>query len=69
MASLTINFTPAIANRIKSAIKLALQLDREATLDDLKDLVIRDVRKFVTAVERAEGRAAVDAALQDLDIT
>ena len=69
MATLTITFSAAVAARIKGALKTAWQLDREATLDDLKDLVIMDVRKFVTAVERSKGRAAVDAALQDLDIT
>ncbi len=69
MATLTINFTNAVQARIKAAMKLAWELDRPATLDDLKDLVIRDIKKFVTAVERQKGRAAVDEALTDITLT
>lgn len=69
MPSLTINFTSPVSARIKAAIKKAEQLDRPATLDDLKDLVIRKVTTYVRTIERSVGREAVDAGLSDINIT
>ena len=50
MPSLTINFTAAQAARISAAFQEALGLDSPATVTDMKQYIINDLRQVVKHV-------------------
>jgi len=65
MATLTINFTAANAARLQDALQESIIIDRPATLADLKEYVITDLKQLVRNSER---RAAARAALPGTDV-
>lgn len=68
MASLTINFTVANGTRLKAAMESAFQIEN-ATVADVKNYIIRDLKQFVREVERRLAKEAAIADLTDVDLT
>ena len=75
MAKLSINFSDAHATRIQSALEEAMDLvdtegePRSATMADLKEYIIADVRQFVRTSEKRVARRAADTSVSTIDIT
>jgi hypothetical protein len=75
MPTLTINFSAEHAVRIQDALQEALALTdgngdpRAATLADLKDYVVADLRQFVRTSEKRVARQAAEMAVDYVDIT
>ena len=75
MPSLTINFSTAHATRIQAALEQVLRLEdengepRAATLVDLKNYVVRDVKQLVRTAEKRVARRAAEAVIADVDLT
>jgi len=58
MATLTINFTAPNATRLQNALQESLALEDPATLADLKEYVMLDLRQLVRTSERRVAAAA-----------
>ena len=75
MEKLSINFSGAHAKRIQSALEEVLDLvdsegePRAATMADLKEYIIADVRQFVRTSEKRVARRAADTSVRYIDIT
>jgi len=75
MPTLTINFSNAVALRIQDALEEGLRLEdgngdrRPATMNDLKDYVVADVKQFVRTAEKRIARRAAEAVVEDVDLT
>ena len=69
MPSVTINFSAAQAQRLQAALEANTRSDAPATLADLKQYIISDLKRLVRRTEqRAAARAAAQATT-DIDIT
>lgn len=69
MATLTITFSAAVQARLRAAFEKAFELDRPATADDVRDYVIRNLKQFVTSVERRVAREAAQESITDPNFT
>ena len=69
MASITINFSAEHAARIQTALEVALELDHPATVADLKNYIVTDVKQLVRNTERRIAREAAEAPITDVDLT
>lgn len=73
MPSVTLNYTPAAAARIKAALEYGLpqhgadDLPREANDEDLKNFLDGELRRFVRDIEKQQARDAADAAVTDIE--
>ena len=58
MASFTINVTAANATRLQNALTESLDMEEPATLADLKDYVIQDLKQLCRSSEQRVAAAA-----------
>lgn len=59
MATITITAAAGPAGRLAHAVGVALNLGRDATIPEVTQWVITDMRALVTQVERNEANAAL----------
>lgn len=59
MPDITISVTSAQAKRIQDAFEEALELDRPATIADVKEYIVSDLKQFVRTSERRVARDAI----------
>jgi len=75
MPSVTLNFTAANATRIQDAIKETLNplgedlLPRDATVADLKEYLIKDIKQFVRSSERRVVARLANGSVNDVNLT
>ena len=75
MPSLTINFTAPVATRLQAAIEETYRPEDvdgnpvPATLQDLKQYIINDLRNFVRNSELRVARRAADQSVSDVEVT
>jgi len=69
MPSVTINFTAANADRLKTALKQSLQLEDDATVEDLKTYIIADLKQLVRHAERREAQRIAMSNSDPVEIT
>jgi hypothetical protein len=69
MASITINFTAAPATRLAAALQETLGLDAPATLAELKDYIVTDLKQIVRTSEKRAAIAAAATGAADVNIT
>ena len=60
MASITINFSSAVAQRLAVAFQEALGLDDPATSANIKAYIIADMKQVVRSAEREIARRALE---------
>lgn len=56
MAQVTITIPDDKVQRVRDAFTYALDLDAQATVDDVKAYILRDLRQFVLTAERRAAR-------------
>ena len=80
MPSITINFTNAQTQRIKDAATGALNpgdwdegshvfTPRPATVEDIKDFIIRDLKRLIVSYERNQAKLIAHNSIDEVDFT
>lgn len=69
MPTLTLEITGAQASRIQAAVEETAALDRAATMDDLKDIVVYHLKQYVKKSERRAAQKAADLSVTELTLT
>ncbi len=69
MPSVTINFSPAVANRVSLGLQLALHLDNPATAADIKQYIIRNLKSGILAGEQEAAEMVARENINEIDFT